>query len=234
MSERQNIFRPIHKGIRSMIYMHASHLQSLDFRDRSVSDGAVSGLRKDLGDSLSNCVLCLLSIHSRHEEHDILSKLKRHDPGAVEMVMKEHAAIAGAIRDVAATCDEVLRAPDDKERVRLGDRLLLETDALFAQYMVHLNHEEDWVVPVMWQWFTDEQLNAMRGAFYNNLPGPLFDTWMSWTLPALNPHELAIFVRGLAGPSPNRLDDVLRVAKATISPERWLGLRAAIRVSGNP
>lgn len=228
MSERPNIFRPIHKGIRSMLYAHARWLQVADFQDPEASNALVLGLKKDLGDSLSDCLLCLLSVHTRHEERDILAALGRHDPGAVALVMKEHVQLAHTVREVAATCDELLRATMPEDRLSLGDRLLTEADALFAEYMVHLNHEEDWVVPVMWQWFADADLDAMRGGFYNNLPLPLFETWMRWTLPALNPHELRLFVRGMAGPSPNRLGELLRIAEATLPAGRWTALKTSV------
>ncbi|MCI4339752.1 MAG: A10/OS-D family protein, partial [Thermoplasmata archaeon] len=83
------------------------------------------------------------------------------------------------------------------------------------------------VVPVMWQWFTDEQLVEMRAMFYNNLPPLLFENWMRWTLPALNPSELRVFVWGVANePTPNRLADVLRIAKEYLHPDKWKQLEA--------
>src|SRR5579862_9098395 len=101
MSERQNLFRPIHKGIRSMIFASGTRLQRADFADVSGSNALVADLKHDLGDSLSNCLLCLLSVHARHEEADIFSKLRVHDSDAVDMVMKEHVELSRRIRDVA-------------------------------------------------------------------------------------------------------------------------------------
>ena len=231
MSERQNIFRPIHKGIRSMLYAHAREMQTVDFAQTDTSNKVVTELQHDLGNSLSNCILCLMSVHSRHEERDILSKLKPHDPDAVALVMKEHGELAQAIRDVGALCDQMLRLTDGQDRVRFGERLQTESDALFAQYMVHLSHEEDWVVPVMWQWFSDTELDAMRAGFYNSLPLPLFETWMRWTLPALNPHELGVFVKGMADPTPSRLPELLQIAETVLPSDRWNALRATLNKS---
>ena len=225
MTDRQNLFRPIHKGIRSMLYAHAARFQWLDYRSVPESNRLVTNLKRDLGDSLSNCLLCLLSVHSKHEERDIFAKLRAKDAGAVDLVMKEHIDISRRIREFAGTCDEVLAAADPAARVELGNRLELEMGDLFSAYMAHLNHEEDWLVPVMWQWFNDTELNAMRAVYYNALPLPLFEHWMRWTLPALHPVELGIFVAGIASdPAPNRLADVLRIAKAVLPPERWTDL----------
>lgn len=229
MSDRPNLFLPIHKGIRSMLYAAGSRLQSMDFEDLDRSNQFVRELKHDLGDSLSNCLLCLLSVHSSHEETDIFSKLQVHDPGAVKMVMKEHVELTRRVHEVAETCDQILATSDPAEHLRLGTRLGLETTELFSYYMLHLAHEDDWVVPVMWQWFSDEQLNAMRAGFYNNLPLPLFETWMRWTLPALTPSELRSFVANARrDPPPNRFDELLRIAKSTLEPGAWRKLELSI------
>lgn len=226
MTERQNLFRPIHKGIRSMLYESGTRLQRMDFADVAASNAFVDDLKHDLGASLSNCLLCLISIHAKHEERDIFAKLRVHDSEAVDLVMKEHAELTRRIHDVAKLCDALPPLSDPKARIELGYRLELDANELFTSYMSHLNHEEDWVVPVMWQWFTDDELNAMRAVFYNNLPLPLFETWMRWAIPAMNPEELLVFMRGMASdPAPNRLADALRVARAVLPPARWEQLR---------
>ncbi len=230
MTERQNLFRPVHKGIRSMLYESGGRLQRMDFTDVAASNAFVHDLKHDLGDSLSNCLLCLMSVHAKHEERDILAKLRSHDPGAVDLVMKEHVELTRQVRDVAKLCDTISAEKEPAARLELGYRLELDANDLFTHYMEHLNHEEDWVVPVMWQWFTDAQLNAMRAVFYNNLPLSLFETWMRWTLPALNPSELRVFLTGMASePAPNRLADALRIAKEVLPAAQWKRLESDVR-----
>jgi hypothetical protein len=213
-----------------MLYASGRRLQSMDFEDLERSNRFVGELKHDLGDSLSNCLLCLLSVHASHEEEDIFSKLQVHDPGAVKLVMKEHVELTRRIREVADTCDQIVATSDPAEHLRLGERLGLETTELFSYYMVHLAHEDDWVVPVMWQWFTDDQLNSMRAVFYNNLPMPLFETWMRWTLPALTPSELREFVANARNdPPPNRFQDLLRIAKLVLDPGPWSKLESGLQ-----
>ena len=234
MSQRPNLFLPIHKGIRSMLYSAATRLQSMDFEDLERSNAFVKEMKHDLGDSLSNCLLCLLSVHSSHEEKDIFSQLHAHDPGAVKMVMKEHGELARRVQELSDTCDQILATSDRSEHLRLGERLGLESTELFSYYMVHLAHEDDWVVPVMWQWFSDEQLNAMRAGFYNNLPISLFETWMRWTLPALTPSELRNFVAAARhDPPPNRFDDLLRIAESSLEPAAWRRLQTSLTSASN-
>src|SRR5208282_6186365 len=97
MSDRENLFRPIHKGIRLMLYQSGAGLQATSFADVDESNRVVLRLKRDLGVSLSNCILCLLNVHASHEERDIFSKVRRHDPDAVRVVMKEHLEVARRI-----------------------------------------------------------------------------------------------------------------------------------------
>jgi len=229
MSERQNLFRPIHKGIRSMLYELGNGLQTTDFADVAESNQFAARLKHDLGDSLSNCILCLLTVHSRHEEKDIFSKLQVHDPDAVALVMKEHVEVARRVREVSKTCDEITALTSPARRIEIGDRLQQELNDLFVTYLSHLNNEEALLVPLMWGWFTDEQLGAMRAQFYGGLPPPLFETWMNWTLPALNVNELVVLLSGMkTDPPPNRFEDALRLAEKKLDPQLWMTVKGRL------
>jgi len=231
MSDRENLFRPIHKGIRLMLYQLGSGLQAQSFVDTSASNEAVARIKRDLGNSLSSCLLCLLTAHAGHEEKDIFSKIRVHDPEVVALVMKEHGEVARRIHKVATMCDEVIGTTDLARRIEVGDRFIEEVNDLVALYLGHLNREETLLVPVMWQWFNDQEIRAMRMVFYDHLPLSLFETWLRWALPALNQEELIVLYSGLKTPplSP-RLKDWVRLAHENLPLERWLALREGVGV----
>jgi hypothetical protein len=232
MSERENLFRPIHKGIRSMLYDLGGRLQTTNFADVNESNRFVARLKHDLESSLSNCMLCLLRAHSSHEERDIFAKVRAHDPDVIDLMMKEHAEAALRIHQITTTCDELTGLTARARRIEVGDRLDLEVNDLFAFYLAHLNNEEATLVPVLWERFTDEELRVMRGQFYDSLPLPLFETWMRWTLPALNEEELVVLFSGLkAGPTTARYPDWVRLAHDTLEFDRWLDLRERVGIS---
>ncbi|MGP8072961.1 MAG: hemerythrin domain-containing protein [Thermoplasmata archaeon] len=229
MSERENLFRPIHKGIRLMLYQLGSGLQAQSFTNVEESNEFVARLKRNLGDSLSNCILCLLTIHAHHEEKDIFAKVRVHDSDAVDAVMKEHVEIARLVRSVSATCDELQTMADAKRRIEVGDRLIQEVNELIALYLAHLNNEESLLVPVMWQWFNDDQLREMRRVFYDTLPLSMFETWMRWTLPAMNTDELVILFAGLKTyPESPRIKDWVRLAHEVLDFDRWAALRQGV------
>jgi len=222
LTTRENLFRPIHKGIRAMIYDLGRRLAVADFTSVVESNEIARQLKHDLNGATSNCIMCLLYAHSRHEEQDFFAPVAAFDKDLVDLLMVEHREIAKQVFALGKTCDELLGVSDAARRIEIGDRLNLEVNDLFAAYLAHLNNEEATLVPVMWERFTDEQLRALRAQFYNQIPLARFEEWMRWTLPSLNPEELEILLAGMrTDPPPNRYRDALRVAEATVPPERW-------------
>ena len=229
MSQRENLFRPVHKGIRSMIYDLGRRLGTTEFTDETEAREIAKELKDDLTGSISGCILCLLRAHSAHEEKDFFGAVRPFDPDAVELVMVEHRDLSRRIHELAKTCDEVLEATDPARRIELGDRLNLEANDLFALYLAHLNNEESTLVPVMWERFTDEQLRALRAQFYNQIPLARFELWMRWTLPALNLNELTVLLSGMrSDPAPNRFRDAMRIAGETLPAGRMALLTAKV------
>lgn len=229
MTQRENLFRPIHKGIRSMVYELGLRLGATDFTDAAQSNQLVAELQQNLVRSVSNCILCLLQAHSRHEEKDFFTPVRKFDPDVVELMMAEHRDITRKVFDLARTCAELQSLSDPARRIEAGDRLTLEVNDLFAVYLAHLNNEEATLVPVMWERFTDPELRALRAQFYNRISLDRFEVWMRWTIPALNPNELEVLLKGMkTDPPPNRFADAIRLAHETLSPERCALVEARI------
>ena len=229
MTTREILFRPIHKGIRAMVYELGLRLGSADFTDAAESNAIAKDLQHNLMNSAANCVLCLLEAHSRHEEKDFFVPTRKFDRDVVELMMNEHRDISRRILDLGKTCSELLSISEPARRVEIGDRLLLETNDLFASYLAHLNNEEASLVPVMWERFTDEELRRMRAEFYNHISLDRFEIWMRWTLPALNPNELEVLLGGMrSDPPPNRFADAMRLARELLPPSRSAALETRV------
>jgi len=222
VTERENLFRPIHKGLRAMIYELGERLQTTDFTDEVASRAIIQDLRANLEIATGNCTLCLLYAHSKHEEEDFFRPLRPVDPDVVNLMMREHAEVSRRIRSFAATCEELTPGLTPERRIELGDRLNQEANDLFAYYLQHMNNEEATMVPVMWEHFSDAQLRKMRADYHLRTPPRRFEVWMRWTLPALNLHELVVLFRGLKedGP-PQLLASMTRLAGETVDPVRW-------------
>jgi hypothetical protein len=226
MTDRENLFRPIHKGIRAMIFELGRRVQVTDFTDPGESNAVAKQLQHDLNSSVSNCILCLLHSHSKHEEWNIFDPLRRFDVDVVEVMMAEHTEVVRRVLGVTKTCDELIAQSTPARRLEIGDRLNLEMNDLFAYYLQHMNNEEATMVPVLWEHFSDDELRAMRRQFHSTIPIRRLEEWMRWTLPALNPHELMLWFRSLKldGP-PELFEEMVRLAGETVDPKRWEEVR---------
>ncbi len=214
-----------------MLYQLGRELQSADFTVASESNAIVARLRRDLGETTSTCILCMLRAHSAHEEQDFFAPVRRLDPEVIDFMMREHAEVARRIAGVVRTCDELIGLAEPARRIEVGDRLNLETNDLFAFYLAHLNNEEATLVPVMWERFTDDELRAMRAKFYDALPLPRFEEWLRWTLPALNLNELVVLYAGLQSPPRSaRLGEWVRLAREHLDDVRWETLRDRVHL----
>lgn len=231
MTERENLFRPIHKGLRSMIYEMGRRLQTTDFTDDTAARAMVHELRDNLTATSSDCTLCLLFAHSTHEEKDFFAPVKTFDPDAIRLMFGEHGEIQRRIRDLAKTGDELLTEKTVARRVELGDRLNLEANDLFAFYLQHMNNEEATIVPIMWEHFTDGQLRKMRAEYHTKTPRARLEAWMRWTLPAMNVHELVVFLGGLKEDGPPELFDyMVNLGDSIVDPTRWQAVRDRIGI----
>jgi len=229
MTMRENLFRPIHKGLRLMISETGLRIGTTDFANVTESNETVAMLRRDLNSATSNCMLCMLRVHSDHEEADFFAAVRPYAVDAIDELICQHAEVVRQIQTIARTCDEIERTEDSQRRVDLGDRLNLECDRLFTFFLGHLVDEETQVVPIMWERFTDEQLRGLRSQFYNRIPIERFNDWMRWTIPALNLSELLVFLLGMkAEPVPNRYDQAMRIARETLDDARWRTLETQV------
>lgn len=212
-----------------MIYELGLRLGVTDFASASDAEAITSQLQHDLTDSTSNCILCLLRAHSKHEERDFFAPIRSFDADAIDLVLTEHREIQRRIYRLSKRCDEVRAAADVAHRIELGDQIHQEANDLFAVYLAHLNNEEAVLVPLMWERFTDAELRAMRAEFYGQVPLERFQEWMRWSLPAMNLHEQRLLLAGMRqDPPPNRYFAALEVAQRSLPGERWHALERAL------
>ena len=229
MSAKENLFVPVHKGLRAMIYRMGLRLGTADFTNETESNALAETLKRDLTRSVSDCLLCLFLTHAVHEETDLFPAVRRHAPIVADLMVREHREIVLRVHDVSQICDELRTLHEPLRRVELGERLSRKASELFAYYLQHMSNEEATMVPVVWEHYTDAERQALHERFYNGIPLAQFEIWMRWTLPALNPQELTTLLRSLrADPPPNRFADVMRVGREVLGEDRWAVIAAEL------
>jgi hypothetical protein len=218
MKGTEDLFTPIHKAIRSMIYNVGGRLQTNDFADVDASGPLLADLEHEFSTAMSSgCVLCLLHHHASDEEKEVFPPVSKHDSELVQGLIEDHHDLARRLGVITKMAREIPKMPRPKERVQSGIALNQAANEFFAAYMSHMNREEEKLVPLMREHFTDDQMRAMRGAIMGAMPRERLAVILRWMLPSLNVEELTAMLGGMkAGGPPEVIRFVSGVASESV------------------
>lgn len=230
MTATEDLFTPIHKAIRSMIYDVGGRLQSNDFADIAGSKPLLADLEHEFTSAISSgCILCLLHEHASDEEREVFPSLEKHDSGLVRGLIEDHHALARRLRTITQMGREVLSRDNAAERVQLGAKLNQEANDFFAAYLVHMNREEEKVVPMMREHFTDDQMRTMRSTIMRGMPPDRLASILRWMFPSLSLAELTEMLGGAKGSMPPEMFRRLSgIGEEHVDPARWQVVRKRV------
>jgi hypothetical protein len=222
MVEREDLFTPVHKGLRAMLYDLSRRLQNNDFADVTATNAVVADLENDFAVARSaGCLLCTLHHHAEDEEGQVFPAVAKAGNGLVPALIEEHHELTRREEALARSAHAIVALASAEERVAAGKRLNQEANALFALYISHMNREEVDLVPLMARQFTDPQLAAMRQALLRSMPPERLFAILGWMLPALNVTELTDLIREVQAAPPPLVRAVSDLCAARVDPARW-------------
>jgi hypothetical protein len=227
MKATEDLFTPIHKALRSMIYSLGSRLQTNDFSDVEATRALVVDLENDFEAARSaGCIVCVLHHHAEDEESVIFPAVAPHSSGLIGELIEEHHDLARRELEIVRQAHEILALPSARERVRRGIEVNQAANELFARYLVHMNREDVELVPLMQDHFTDEQMRTMRGTIMSGIPPERLRRILQWMLPSLNVAELTDMMSGLKRSAPPELVGMIAaLGAAHVEPTRWQAVR---------
>lgn len=218
-----DLFTPVHKGLRSMLYGLSTRLQTNDFGDLEATRKLVVDLENDFAVARSaGCTLCVLSHHATDEEGFVFPAVAPVGKKLVSDLIEQHHGLTRRELEIARSAHEILQKGSVEARVRQGAHLNRAANALFADYISHMNREEQELVPLMQEKFTDEQMGAMQRAIIGGMPPDRFFAILDWMLPSLNVTELSDLL-GAVGRSapPPVMAAIVELCARKVEPARW-------------
>ena len=221
---REDLFTPIHKGIRSMIYELGTKLQRTDFTNISATEAIISQLKYNLKSANSACIVCMLHQHGEHEEQSVFPQIAPYDSKLVDTLIQEHV-------EITRISDEILQLKDNALRIEMGTRLNRMANSLLAFYLIHLNNEEDTILPLTWKYLTDDLIRAIRTKIQMSLPPEKYAEWMRWIIPSLNINELVGIFSGMkmAAP-PQLLEKMMYLAEENLDHGTWNSVKVRVNL----
>lgn len=232
MTATEDLFTPIHKAIRSMIYDVSGRLQTNDFTDMAATKPLLADLEHEFSAAISSgCILCLLHGHASDEETAVFPSVSKHDATLVQGFIEDHHALTRRLEAITKMARDLPSKARPEERVQFGITLNQKANEFFAAYIDHMNREEEKLVPLMRERFTDGQMRAMRGAIMGAMPPDRLASILRWMLPSLNVGELTGMLAGIkANSPPQAVQLVSGIAAQSLDPQRWQTVKERVGI----
>ena len=230
MTARADLFTPIHKGLRSMIYGLSTRLQTNDFADVAATKTLVTDIENDFAVARSaGCILCILAHHATDEEAVIFPSAAKVANQLITELIADHHDLTRRELEIAQSGHALLEMPSADNRREAGQRLNVLANQLFAAYITHMHREETDLVPLMAEHFTDPVMGAMQGKIIGQMPPDRLFAILGWMLPSLNLAELSDLLASLKrGAPPPVLKAVTDLGAARVEPARWAAAKLQV------
>jgi Hemerythrin HHE cation binding domain len=186
-----DLYRDIHKGIRTELFAATTRAGQLDPSDRTS--------RAVLADHVRE-VVELLVTHAEHEDAAIQPALEVHLPDLAERIETDHASLDGRMTDLVGMANEAADAADG-ERFR-SHRLYVELASFTSAYLEHQDVEERVVMPALERAVGVDAVGAIHGAIIGSIPPDQLATSLAVMLPAMNVDDRAEMLGGMSASAP--------------------------------
>jgi len=218
--KKADLFTYIHKAIRNMIYSVGIELQSVDFTDETETKKFLESLKNNLE---------LLHEHALHEDEIIFPEIQKAEAEMIKSLTVEHQLLDKKLNQINSLIVEIERLNDAALLIDKGNKLNFLCNDFFANYIIHMNHEEVTVLQASQKYLTNEELVSIRNRIQSKIPSERYKIWMKWMLPSLNFYELVGLISGLRKSAPAQVyENLSMVAKDLIKMERWSKVQKAI------
>ena len=150
---RYNCFTLIHKALRACLYDTALLLQQTYFADVSEARPAIRRIES---------VVKLFGQHAHHEDEYILPYIASVDPQLVQSFENEHEKdeqLGNMLVNLIAIFKNTV---SDEERLICGSALVKAFGDFLVFNLEHMAREEAQINPVLWKYYTDEELKELH------------------------------------------------------------------------
>lgn len=186
--QRFNTFNMIHKALRAMLYDTALTLQQTWFGNE---EEARSALRK------VEAVIAQFEQHAHHEDHFVLPMITAYEPQLVEEFEKEHVEDHRIGEQLVHLVHIFSATSGEEERIVAGSGVA----KAFMDFMVfnlqHMAKEEMVLNPVLWAYYTDEQLLEMNARIVASVPAAEKAVSARWMMRGISNREAVQWLKAV-------------------------------------
>ena len=183
ISERLDLYRNVHKGIRVMLFDLVQKSGRTDFTDRA----AVAQLRSEVAD-----IFELLESHAHTEDRHIMPLVHEHAPALAREFAEAHVDQEARLPELLAALDAIdVTSPD---ATRKGHAFVLHLSRIAGELMTHMADEELQLNVALWDALTDAELADVEHRLIANIPPEKLMRYLTWMVPNMNSGEQQAFM----------------------------------------
>jgi iron-sulfur cluster repair protein YtfE (RIC family) len=205
-----DLYRDIHKGIRSELFSLAETAGSVDPAsrdDRLALAGHVVATRT------------LLESHAHHEDAVIQPVLERELPGIAERIETDHERLERTFARIVdfATADDA-----DRTARRTCQLLHLDLARFTSEYLLHIDIEERVLMPALAQRIGVDAVIDLHHAIVGSIPPDEMASSLALILPVMNTDDRVELLGGMqAGAPPEVFAGVVDLARSVLRPDQF-------------
>jgi hypothetical protein len=187
-----DLYRDVHKGIRSELFAVTTSAGNLDPADRAG--------RADLARHIGSVVDLLLS-HAEHEDTAVQPALETYLPALAEQIAVDHPVLEARIEEIRFLADNAVDAPRFAQRSDVH-RLYLELASFTSAYLAHQDFEEREVMPALERAIGLEAVIGIHQSIIAAIPPEQMATSLAVMIPAMNVDDRTELLGGMQQGAP--------------------------------
>ncbi|HVZ26772.1 MAG TPA: hemerythrin domain-containing protein [Sediminibacterium sp.] len=221
LSDRYNIFHPIHQGLRALMYHASITVQHADFSNVAETAKTCQHLRQ---------MLAFFEGHAHTEDERVFSLLHKVSPETVADFEAQHVEDHRLGVVLAAAISAVETADSDTAKWTAGRRLQYALADFTAFNLTHMNKEESIVLNLLHAHYTDQQLLEAEQGILDSLPLEKKQYSAYWMLKGLSLPEIIEWYKKIQASAPEVIWQAsMQLAETLLPKEQLHQLQQAVR-----
>jgi hypothetical protein len=158
---RFDMYTPIHKALRRVMFETAVSLARTDFNATDEVASAMQGV---------TACMTFLREHAEHEDREVVPVIARLDPELGAVLDREHPELERLAIDVESLWPRLAPLDAPAARGQLGGELLRRFQAMVAAQLLHMEREERQVNAVLWAHLRDDEIAQINRRIVAAIP----------------------------------------------------------------
>ncbi|HET7437489.1 MAG TPA: hemerythrin domain-containing protein [Thermoanaerobaculia bacterium] len=218
MSQRVNLYREVHKGIRAMLSELLRQSGRVDFSDAE----ALAKFRAE-----AHGIFEMLESHAHHEDTFVMPVVREVALQVAQIIESAHVDQEAQLPELLALLDSIdSSAPDAAHR---GHTFVVKLARISGELLLHMSDEEELIMPALHAAFTDDELNAIEQRLLASIPPEKMARFLGWMIPAINGSERVAMLAGMQAGAPAEVFAFVReIARKALTPHEDAALDRAL------